>query len=73
MRARTPEKFPNYIVGPYRVAQTGDSIKGISIMEIDNDEQLVDYSLELSPTLKAKFELLCDTAVYVPAYMATKK
>ena len=71
--AKTPEKFPKYIVGPYGLAQTGDSIKGISIMEIDNDEQLVNYILELSPPLKAQFKLLYDTAVYVPAYMATKK
>lgn len=42
-------------------------------MEVDNDEQLVNCSLELSPTLKAKFELLYDTAVYVPAYTTTKK
>jgi hypothetical protein len=48
-------------------------MKGISIMEIDNDEQLINYILELSPPLKADFKLLFDTAVYVPAYMATKK
>ena len=42
-------------------------------MEIDNDEQLVNSSLELSPPLKAKFELLNDTAVFVPGCMATKK
>jgi len=71
--AKTPEKYPKYIAGPYALAQTGDSIKGISIMEIDNDEQLINYILELSPPLKAKFKLLYDTAVYVPAYMATKK
>jgi hypothetical protein len=71
--AKTPEKYPKYIVGPYALAQTGDSMKGISIMEIDNDEQLINYILELSPPLKADFKLLFDTAVYVPAYMATKK
>ena len=71
--AKTPEKYPKYIVGPYALAQAGDSMKGISIMEIDNDEQLINYILELSPPLKANFKLLFDTAVYVPAYMATKK
>jgi hypothetical protein len=70
---KTPEKYPKYIVGPYAYAQSGDVMKGISIMEIDNDEQLVNYILELSPPLKAKFKLLYDTAVYVPAYMARKK
>lgn len=71
--AKTPEKYPKYIFGPYGLAQTGDSIKGISIMEIDNDEQLINYMLALSPPLKAKFTLIWDTAIYVPAYMAMKK
>ena len=71
--AQTPEKYPKYIIGPYGIAQTGDFIKGVSIMEIDNDEQLINYMLELAPPLKAKFTLLWDTAIYVPAYMAMKK
>ena len=71
--AKTPEKYPKYIFGPSAVAQSGECMKGISIMEIDNDEQLINYILELSPPLKAKFELLYDAGTYVQAYMAKKK
>ena len=68
-----PEKYPKYIVGPYIIAKTGDTMQGISIMEIENDEQLVNYILALSPPLRAEFTLLYDSNVYVPAYMAAKK
>jgi hypothetical protein len=71
--AKTPEKYPKYIVGPYGYAQCGDSVKGVSIMEIDNDEQLINYMLDLSPPLKAKFTLLFDVSVYVPAIMEKLK
>ena len=71
--AKTPEKYPKYIFGPYGFAESGDSIKGISIMEIDTDEQLINYMLDLSPPLKAKFTMLYDVGIYVPAVMARQK
>jgi hypothetical protein len=70
---KEPEKYPKYIVGPFIVAQTGDTMKGISIMEVENDQQLVNYILDLSPPLNAKFELLYDAAIYIPIYMARKE
>jgi hypothetical protein len=71
--AKTPEKYPRYIFGPAGHTKFGDCIKGISIMEIDNEEQLINYMLELGPELKAKFELLFDGNKYVELYMQTKK
>ena len=71
--AKTPEKYPKYIVGPYGYAKSGDSIQGVSIMEIDTDEQLINYMLDLSPPLKAKFTLLFDVAIYVPTLMERQK
>jgi hypothetical protein len=71
--AKTPKKYPRYIFGPAGYAQCGDVVKGVSIMEIDNDEQLVNYMLDLSPPLKAEFTLLFDTSVYVPAYLERQK
>ena len=71
--AKTPEKYPKYLFGPYGLAESGDCIKGVSIMEIETDEQLVNYMLDLSPPLKAKFTLLWDANVYVPAYMERQK
>ena len=68
-----PEKYPKYIVGPYAIAQSSEVMQGISIMEIENDEQIVNYILALSPPLRAEFTPLFDTNVYVPAYMATKR
>ena len=70
---KTPEKYPKYIFGPYGFAQSGDSIKGVSIMEIDSDEQLINYMLDLSPPLQAKFTLLFDVGIYVPALMEKQK
>lgn len=67
--AKTPKKYPKYIFGPYNIAQSGKSVKGISIMEVDNDLQLMNYILELSPPLISKFEILCDGDKYVHAYM----
>jgi hypothetical protein len=71
--AKTPEKYPKYHFGPYGFAESGDTIRGVSIMEIDNDEQLINYMLDLSPPLKAKFTLLWDANVYVPAYLERQK
>ena len=71
--AKTPEKYPKYIVGPYGYAESGDSIKGVSIMEIDTDEQLINYMLDLSPPLIAKFTLLFDVGIYVPTLMERQK
>jgi hypothetical protein len=71
--AKTPEKYPRYIFGPAGHAEIGESVEGVSIMEIDNEEQLINYMLELSPPLKAKFVLLYDAGKYVELYMKTKK
>ena len=70
---KNPEKYPKYIAGPLIIAQTGDVMKGVSIMEIDNDDQLVNYILDLSPPLVAKFELLYDTNNYIPIYLERMK
>jgi hypothetical protein len=42
-------------------------------MEIDNEDQLINYMLELGPELKATFKLLYDGGNYVQAYMASKQ
>ena len=71
--SKSPEKYPKYIFGPAVVAESGDCIRGVSIMEIDREEQLINYILELSPPLKAKFDLLYDSGKYVQAYTEKKK
>jgi len=67
---KTPEKYPTYIFPPHGV---GQQLKGVSIMEADNEEQLINYLLELSPPLKAKFEPLIDSTKYIEMYMKMKK
>ena len=67
---KTPEKYPTYVVPPHGV---GQAMKGISIMEADNEEQLVNYLIELSPPLKIKFVPLLDMTKYMETYMKTKK
>ena len=71
--AKNPEKYPKYISGPDVHTRFEDTINGVSIMEIDNEEQLINYCVELCPPLKARFELLFDATKYVQAYMAKKK
>ena len=71
--AKTPENYPKYIFGPAGHTQMGDCFKGVSIMEIDNEQQLINYMLELGPELKARFELLFDGNNYVQSYMAMKQ
>ena len=67
---KTPEKYPTYIVPPHGI---GNAMKGISIMEADNEEQLINYLIELSPPLKIKFEPLIDSTKYMEIYMKMKK
>lgn len=67
---KTPEKYPRYVVPPHGV---GEALKGISILEVDNEEQLINYLIELAPPLKAKFVPLIDSTKYIETYMKTKK
>ena len=67
---KTPDKYPKYIFPPHGVGQL---LKGVSIMEADNEEQLINYLIELSPPLKIKFEPLIDSAKYIEMYLKTKK
>jgi hypothetical protein len=71
--AKSPDKYPRYIFGPSGHAKAGESIEGVSIMEIDNEEQLINYMLELSPPLKANFVILYDVGKYTELYMKTKQ
>ena len=66
---KAPEKYPTYIFPPHGV---GEVLKGISIMEADNEEQLINYVIELSPPLKIKFVPLLDATKYIETYMKSK-
>ena len=67
---KTPEKFPTYIFPPHGL---GNAAKGVSIMEADNEEQLINYILALSPPLKIKFVPLIDSSKVMETYLKTKK
>ena len=67
---KTPEKYPTYIFPPHGL---GNMFKGISILEADNEEQLINYFFELSPPLKIKFVPLIDSTKATEMYMKTKK
>jgi hypothetical protein len=67
---KTPEKYPRYVVPPHGV---GEALKGISILEADNEEKLINYLIELAPPLKCKFVPLIDATKYIEAYMMSKK
>ncbi len=42
-------------------------------MEADNEEKLINYLLELSPSLNIKFEPLFDSAKFIEMYRKMKK
>jgi len=65
-----PEKYPRYIFPPHGV---GEELVGISVMEADDEDQLINYLLELSPPFKIRFEPLIDSSKYVEFYLKTKK
>ena len=67
---KAPEKYPKYIFQPHGF---GTITKGISIMEADNEEQLINYILALSPPLKIKFIPLIDSSKAIETYLKTKK
>jgi len=67
---RTPEKYPTYLYPPQGF---GDITKGISIMEADTEEQLINYMLALSPPIKVKFLPLIDSTKVVETYLKLKK
>ena len=63
---KTPEKFPTYVFPPHGI---GKITKGISVMEADSDQQLINYILALSPPFKIKFEPLIDSEKAVTTYL----
>ena len=67
---KTPEKYPTYVFPPHGL---GQGSKGISIMEADNEDQLINYIIELSPPFKIKFAPLLDSTKYIETYMKAKK
>ena len=67
---KTPEKYPIYVFPPHG---QGTILKGISIMEADSEEQLINYILALSPSFKIKFEPLLDSNKGIETYLKTKK
>ena len=65
-RERTPEKFPKYIFPPHGA---GEFSKGISIIEHDNDEQLLNHITFLWPEIKVKCEPAIDLSKGIESYL----
>jgi len=66
---RTPENYPKYIIPPYGI---GELFKGISIMEADSEEQLINYILAVTPEFKIKFVPLIESSKAIEMLMKTK-
>jgi hypothetical protein len=67
---KAPEKYPKYIVPPHGI---GEVCKGISILEADNEEQLINYILAVTPEFKIKFAPLIESSKAIELYMKTKQ
>lgn len=66
----TPAKYPTYVFGPHGIGQT---LKGISVLEADTEDQLINYILALSPEFNIKFEPLLDAQKTVASYLKSKQ
>ena len=69
-RKKTPEKFPKYIFLPHGA---GEFSKGISIIEHDNDEQLLNHITFLWPEIKVKAEPAIDLSKAIEIYMRSRQ
>ena len=67
---KAPQKYPKYITPPHGI---GSVFKGMSILEADNEEQLVNYILAVTPEFKIKFMPLIESSKAIEIYMKTKK
>jgi len=69
-RERTPEKFPKYIFPPHWAGEFG---KGISIIEYDTDDQLLNHIVFLWPEIRVKLEPALDLDKGIETYLRSKK
>lgn len=67
---KAPESYPKYVVPPHGI---GGVFKGISIMEADNEEQLMRYILAVTPEFKIKFVPLIESSKAIELYMKTRR
>lgn len=67
--AKTPERYPTYIFPPH----FEKTMKGISIMEAETEEQLLNYVAELWPPIKIKFVPLLASSEFIPKYLKAKE
>ncbi len=66
---KTPEKYPTYIFPPH----FEKTMKGVSIMEADTEEQLLNYIAELWPPIKIRFVPLLPSSEFIPKYLKAKE
>jgi hypothetical protein len=67
--AKTPKKYPTYIFPPH----FEKTMKGVSIIEADTEEQLLNYVAELWPPIKIKFVPLLPSSEFIPKYLKAKE
>ena len=70
---KDPEKYPKYIVGPFIVAQTGDTMKGISIMEVEKRSTTSKLYPRLVSTIKRKIRALIRRSHLYPNIYGEKR
>ncbi|MEM2926022.1 MAG: hypothetical protein QXO94_00970 [Candidatus Bathyarchaeia archaeon] len=66
---KVPNKYPKYLVPPHGI---GEVFKGISIMEADNEDQLINYILAVTPEFKIKFVPLIESSKAIETFIKTK-
>ena len=69
-RERTPEKFPRYIFLPHGA---GEFSKGISVVECDEDDQLLNHITFLWPEIKVKAEPAIDLSKGIEIYLRSNE
>jgi hypothetical protein len=69
-RERTPEKFPTYIFPPH---WAGEFSKGISVIDYETDDQLLNHITFLWPEIKIKVEPAIDLSRGIDIYLRSKQ
>lgn len=67
---KDPVKYPRYIIPPYGI---GEPFRGFSVVEADNEEQLINSINALTPEFKVRFEPLIEISKAIEIYMKAKQ
>jgi hypothetical protein len=70
---KNPEKYPKMVFPPHLISTEGGKANGVTIIETDDEEKLIDFLLNVWPEQNCKIVPLLDTAKLGEIYLKMKK